>query len=801
MGILLESKSPIANRSVAELTLRDAGKSPGFLQILLEVVANPSIELPTRHAGALFFKNEVKQRWSDEVSTNVVPEADKIAIKSHIIQVMTTIPPNLQKQIGDAVTIIAACDFPSKWETLIKDLIANTSRTDMRVTNGVLQTAHSIFKRWRSQVRTNELFTEIAFVLKDFCEPFLSIMKQTDHLVQENSGDNLDLEILFETLLLLSKVFYDLNCQDIPEFFEDHMADFMGIFHKYLTYNEPGHVVLLQELQSSICEIVELYTQRYEDLFVMLPDFVTTIWGLLTRLTSDSRTDMLVSKALSFLTCVIKVHRHSSLFRSPQILRDCVEKIVLPNISLRESDLELFEDDPIEFIRRDLEGSDSDTRRRSATEFLGGLSEEFHEDVTDLALGYVAHYLEQYRLDPAQQWQAKDTAMYLVSSIAVRGRVTMSGALSINPRIDIQQIFQENVLQDLSVHQERRHPILVVDAIKFVRVFRNQLTRAQISEVFPLLAFHLGSPDYVVFTYSAVTVDSLLSLRVQGANLFAQEDVATFSEELLRNLFTLVLRGQSPEKIAENDFLIKCILRIILTAQDTIRSQYQAIIQHLNNILVQVSKNPANPRFNHYLFESYGAIIRFVGPTSIEVLHQMEEILLPSLMTVLQADVTEFIPYVFQLLAQLVELHRQQNLSPTYHQLLGPILTPSLWDSRGNVPALVRLLQAFIKHDSSRFSGPETLEPVLGIFQNLINSKANDAYGFELIQVIYTSLTPLALQKYNHQIFHTLLMRLKNSKTEQYTMGFTKFIFYLSAMERIAGPEFVITTFEGIQKG
>jgi len=30
------------------------------------------------------------------------------------------------------------------------------------------------------------------------------------------------------------------------------------------------------------------------------------------------------------------------------------------------SDEELFEDDPLDYIRRDLEGSDSDTRRRSA---------------------------------------------------------------------------------------------------------------------------------------------------------------------------------------------------------------------------------------------------------------------------------------------------------------------------------------------------------------------------------------------------------------------------------------------------
>lgn len=86
-----------------------------------------------------------------------------------------------------------------------------------------------------------------------------------------------------------------------------------------------------------------------------------------------------------FLTSVVRVERHQQLFRSDETLKQFCEKIVLPNMTLRgvlsvmilvfghdlhyvrlshpsysnniESDEELFEDDPIEYIRRDLEGS------------------------------------------------------------------------------------------------------------------------------------------------------------------------------------------------------------------------------------------------------------------------------------------------------------------------------------------------------------------------------------------------------------------------------------------------------------
>ena len=93
-------------------------------------------------------------------------------------------------------------------------------------------------------------------------------------------------------------------------------------------------------------------------------------------------------------------------------------------MTLRESDMELFEDEPIEFIRRDLEGSDNDTRRRAATDFLRTLSQQIEEQVTSVVSQYIDHYLAEYAKDPSGNWKSKDTAIYLFSSIAAKGVVT-----------------------------------------------------------------------------------------------------------------------------------------------------------------------------------------------------------------------------------------------------------------------------------------------------------------------------------------------------------------------------------------
>ncbi len=61
---------------------------------------------------------------------------------------------------------------------------------------------------------------------------------------------------------------------------------------------------------------------------------------------------------MEFLSSVAKINEYSSIFNNENgHLNLLLEKIILPNLMLHSSDIEMFEDDPIEFVRRDLEGS------------------------------------------------------------------------------------------------------------------------------------------------------------------------------------------------------------------------------------------------------------------------------------------------------------------------------------------------------------------------------------------------------------------------------------------------------------
>jgi exportin-2 (importin alpha re-exporter) len=101
---------------------------------------------------------------------------------------------------------------------------------------------------------------------------------------------------------------------------------------------------------------------------------------------------------------------------------------------------------------------------------------------------------------------------------------------------------------------------------------------------------------------------------------------------------------------------------------------------------------------------------------------------------------SEFIPFAFQILAQLLELHSPDALPPAYENLLGPLLHSSLWESRGNVPALVRLWKALLVRGGPIIAARGHVQALLGIFQKLITLKSTDVSGLELIGLIYESI-------------------------------------------------------------
>ncbi|XP_009996976.1 PREDICTED: exportin-2 isoform X2 [Chaetura pelagica] len=715
-----------AIRRPAEKFLESVEGSQNYPLLLLTLLEK-SQENVIKVCASVTFKNYIKRNWRIvEDEPNKICESDRIAIKANIVPLMLSSPEQIQKQLSDAISIIGREDFPQKWPDLLTEMVNRFQSGDFHVINGVLRTAHSLFKRYRHEFKSNELWTEIKLVLDAFALPLTNLFKATIELCSTHANDASALKVLFSSLILIAKLFYSLNFQDLPEFFEDNMETWMTNFHSLLTLDNK----LLQ-------------------------------------------TD-LVSNAIQFLASVCERPHYKHLFEDQNTLTSICEKVIVPNMEFRAADEEAFEDNSEEYIRRDLEGSDIDTRRRAACDLVRGLCRFFEGPVTGIFSGYVNSMLQEYAKNPAVNWKHKDAAIYLVTSLASKAQTQKHGITQANELVNLTEFFVNHIQPDLKSASVNEFPVLKADGIKYIMIFRNQVPKEQLLVSIPLLINHLQAESIVVHTYAAHALERLFTMRgTNNTTLISAAEMAPFVEVLLTNLFkALTLPGSS-----ENEYIMKAIMRSFSLLQESIIPYIPSVITQLTQKLLAVSKNPSKPHFNHYMFESICLSIRITCKANPDAVGSFEEALFMVFTEILQNDVQEFIPYVFQVMSLLLEMHKNE-IPSSYMALFPHLLQPVLWERTGNIPPLVRLLQAYLERGANTIASAaaDKIPGLLGVFQKLIASKANDHQGFYLLNSIIEQMPPASVDQYRKQIFILLFQRLQNSKTTKFIKSFLVFI-------------------------
>ncbi|KFA63232.1 hypothetical protein S40285_04932 [Stachybotrys chlorohalonatus IBT 40285] len=769
----------------AESALKEEAVKPQYSLALLNIVNSASLPTSTRLAAALAFKNFLRSNYVDEEGNYKISQDEVQTIKERLIGLMISSPPNVQTQLGEAISIIADSDFWRRWETLTQDLVSRFSNSDPKANVGVLEVAHSIFVRWRPLFASDELYIEINHVIETFGQAFVKLLVTTDAKITEKATNKDELKAWFEVLDLQIKILYDMSCHDLPPIFEENLSSISQLLHKYLTASHPiletdddAETSVTDLVKADICELLELYITKFNDDFSKYAEpFITSAWNLLSSIGVETKHDAVVSKALHFLTAIASSKDHAEIFNNEQVLTQIVEKVILPNVALRESDIEMFEDEPIEYIRKDLEGSDTDSRRRSATDFLRTLQVKFETPVVNVVSKYINHYLTQGKTD----WKAKDTAIYLFLSIAAQGAVTAAqGVKTVNPMVNVVEFFEQHIAADL-IANTGVEPISKVDAIKYLYTFRSQLTKEQWKQALGPLIQNLNSDNYVVYTYAAIAVERVLFLADDAGNpMFPRADIEPSAKELLAHLFKLIEKESSPAKLQENEFLMRCVMRILVVIKDGASALIDNVLTHLILITKVMKQNPSNPRFYYYHFEAIGALVRYCSSTSAALFNQK---LWEPFHQILVEDV----------LAQLLESSPSETISDNYKALLVPLLNPPLWETRGNIPACTRLLSAVIPRASQAIVAENQLEPVLGIFQKLLSSKKSELYAFDILDSIVKSFEPAILDKYFGTILQLVYTKLQGSPAESLKLRFARFYHLVGArLETGYGADYFI---------
>ncbi|PNF40478.1 Exportin-2 [Cryptotermes secundus] len=791
---LQHTLSPDVNvRRPAEKFLESVEVNQNYPLLLLHLVDKQDVHLTIRVAGAVAFKNYIKRNWKvDDDAGDRIHIQDREAVKQLIVNLMLHSPEAIQKQLSDAVSIIGRYDFPNKWPDLISQMVEKFATGDFHVINGVLHTAHSIFKRYRFEFKSQELWTEIKFVLDKFAKPLTELFQVTMTLANVHANNTDALKVIYNSLLIICKVFYSLNFQDLPEFFEDNMKIWMENFHSLLTADvkclqtsddddEPG---VMEQLKSQVCDNIALYAQKYDEEFQSyLPQFVTSVWNVLVTTDLGPKYDMLVSNALQFLATVADRTHYGYLFEDVNVLTSICEKVIIPNMAFRVSDEELFVDNAEEYIRRDIEGSDVDTRRRAACDLVRVLSRYFEGKITEIFGSYVQVMLQKYEEAPVQNWRDKDTVLYLVTSLASKGQTQRHGTTQTNQLVDLTSFTTEHVLPELQKDASDTQPVLIADSIKYVMIFRTVLPREMVVGSIPQLVRHLIAYSQVVHTYAACAIEKILVMKTSdGSPVVKRDELVPVAPDLMNNLFkAMTLPGSH-----ENEYIMKAVMRSFSSLQEHVIPFLGELLPKLTEKLSVVARNPSRPHFNHYLFEALSISIRIVCVADSNAVTSFEEVLFPIFQEILQQDIQEFVPYVFQILSLLLGQHKSGAIPEPYMVLFPCLLAPVLWERPGNIHPLVQLLQTFVQTGAAQISASQKVSGLLGVFQKLIASKVNDHEGFYLLQSLIEHFPDNTLSPYMKQVFVLLFHRLSSSRTTKFVKGLIIF-FSLYAVKYGAG--------------
>ncbi|KAH8859136.1 Importin-7 [Schistosoma japonicum] len=344
--------------------LNEMHKIIGFVPTLLKIVLEDTVDVGVRQAAALYFKNNINEWWKEEepeVSGELrfcIHEQDKQVIRGSIVAAVISAPIPLQTHLQVALSKIIQCDFPVKFQEFpeqVKHFLESCDRHHLRGALNCLYAFVGVYTYKKSEERQSTV---------SVMQVFFPILYSTlSSLIADDSEDS----YVLQTLII--KIFFSFVNHHFPldaiskELFGHWIDAFctvldfktvrpdasssvwkgkkwaLKILNRVLTrYGSPGAVIkryqsfaewyvkaFSGQIISVLLNICEAYRQKS---FVSKPVLSQTLDYFSSALTHSFSWKLL--------------RPHFSLL---------VREVIFPLMSYTEEDAELWQDDPIEYIR------------------------------------------------------------------------------------------------------------------------------------------------------------------------------------------------------------------------------------------------------------------------------------------------------------------------------------------------------------------------------------------------------------------------------------------------------------------
>lgn len=423
-----------AIRVPAETQLGQLEKTPGYHASLLELITVNDIPIQLRQAAILRLKNIVKHYWTiREGEAACISPADRKCIKDNILEaIIFQQAPLIRVQLLEICFWVVRGDFPEQWPQLLPAIMQNFQSNDELRIYGALSVLLKIYKKYPYKQESERG----ALVEQTF--PTLQGLFQA--IINNNTRNS------FEMQRILVKIFSLATQLSIPAYIKTEAIAkawygmLLQILNTPLPKDQyPADMETLKEVplwaaKKWVCRIFNRTFSRFgRDVYVqdetkpfakmfyeeLAPVILEAFFKVLqARAAGEPITDWVLQLTYNFIDNAVT---HAALYKlmKPHIHFILLEN-VFPTLCITPADMELWRDNPQEFVRKSLDIMEEfHDPRVAATNLLVDLVKVRTRASLDMVLSAVMQILNAYQQKQGDMKTAihKDAALRMIGSL------------------------------------------------------------------------------------------------------------------------------------------------------------------------------------------------------------------------------------------------------------------------------------------------------------------------------------------------------------------------------------------------
>ncbi|KAJ6103715.1 hypothetical protein N7486_003937 [Penicillium sp. IBT 16267x] len=430
-------------RRQAELDLKYAETQPGFINALLDILQGEQNNAVQLSAG-VYLKNRISRGWApieESPSRTPIPESEKPAFRERLIPALASTPPNVRAQLVPLLQKILQNDFPEQWPGFLELNLQLLATNDANTVYAGLQCLLAICRVYR--FKAGEKREEFDKIVEHSFPQLLSIGQR---LVDEESLE------AAEMLRIIVKAYKHAIYFELSPALQTHQAtvDWCTLFLRIISKTPPASAMSESKEDREMNHWFKCKKWSYANLnrlFIRYgnpttmskpsstPDYTAYAKTFISTFAPEilngylqeidkwvSKSQWMSNSAISYTLIYMEecVKPKAMWEHLKPHMENLIAHFVFPILCQSDEDIELFEEDPSEYLHRKLnfyeEVSAPDV---SATNFLVSLTKNRKKQTFSI-LTFVNSIVSKYEAAPEDQKlpREKEGALRMIGSLA-----------------------------------------------------------------------------------------------------------------------------------------------------------------------------------------------------------------------------------------------------------------------------------------------------------------------------------------------------------------------------------------------